>query len=83
MKLRGGKEVLEPVGLTINFLTHKVKKVKVLISQSCLNLSNPLDCSSTGSSVHGILLARILEEVFPSWGIFLTKGGNPGLLHCR
>ena len=31
--------------------------------QSCLTLCNPRDCSSPGSSVHGILQARILEWV--------------------
>ena len=31
--------------------------------QSCPTLCNPMDCSSTGSSVHGILQARILEWV--------------------
>ena len=31
--------------------------------QSCLTLCNPLDCSPPGSSVHGILQARILEWV--------------------
>ena len=29
--------------------------------QSCLTLCDPMDCSPTGSSVHGILQARILE----------------------
>ena len=29
--------------------------------QSCLTLWNPMDCSPPGSSVHGILQARILE----------------------
>ena len=29
--------------------------------QLCLPLSNPMDCSPPGSSVHGILQARILE----------------------
>ena len=29
--------------------------------QSCLTLYNPTDCSPPGSSVHGILHARILE----------------------
>ena len=37
--------------------------VSVLVAQSCLILCNPLDCSSSGSSVHGILQARILEQV--------------------
>ena len=35
--------------------------VKVLIAQLCLTLCNPMDCSLPGSSVHGILQARILE----------------------
>ena len=32
-------------------------------SQSCPTLFNPMDCTSPGSSVHGILQARILEWV--------------------
>ena len=35
-------------------------KVKVLVTQSCPNLCNPKNCSPPGSSVHGILQARIL-----------------------
>ena len=31
--------------------------------QSCPTLSNPVDCSLPGSSVHGILQARVLEWV--------------------
>ena len=31
--------------------------------QSCLTLCNPMDCSPPGSSVQGILQARILEWV--------------------
>ena len=31
--------------------------------QSCLTLCDPMDCSSPGSSVHGILQARILKCV--------------------
>ena len=37
-------------------------KVKVLVAQSCLTLQ-PVDCSPPGSSVHGILQARILEWI--------------------
>ena len=33
------------------------------VTQSCLTLCCPLDCSPPGSSVHGILQARILEWV--------------------
>ena len=31
------------------------------VSQSCLTLSDPLDCSPPGSSVHGIFQAGVLE----------------------
>ena len=37
--------------------------VSVLSHQSCLTLCDPRDCSPPGSSVHGILQARILEWV--------------------
>ena len=33
------------------------------VVQSCLTLSDPMDCSPPGSSVHGIFQARILEWV--------------------
>ena len=33
------------------------------VAQSCLTLSDPMDCSLPGSSTHGIFQARILE-----WG---------------
>jgi len=47
--------------------------------QSCPTLCNPMDCSLTGSSVHWILSARILERAaMPSLqGIFPTQGKNP------
>jgi len=38
-------------------------KVKVLVAQLCLTLWDPMDCSLPGSSVCGILQARILEWV--------------------
>ena len=33
------------------------------VAQSCPTLCDPMDCSPPGSSVHGILQARILEWV--------------------
>ena len=33
------------------------------VAQSCPTLSNPLDCSLPGSSIHGILQAGVLEWV--------------------
>ena len=37
--------------------------MKVLVAQSCLTICNPMDYSLPGSSVHGILQARMLEWV--------------------
>ena len=31
------------------------------VAQSCLTLSDPMDCSLPGSSAHGIFQARVLE----------------------
>ena len=40
-----------------------VVKVKMSVAQSCLTLCDPMDCSPPGFSLHGILLARMLEWV--------------------
>ena len=37
------------------------------VAQSCLTLCDPVECSPSGSSVHGILQARILEWVAISY----------------
>ena len=57
----------------------------VLVTQSCLTLCNPMDYSSPGSSVHGILQVRILKWIATpfSRGSSLTQGLNSGLPHCR
>ena len=56
--------------------------------QSCPTLCDPMDCSPPGSSVHGILQARILNWVAMSSSrvIFTTQGSNLHLLRilpCR
>ena len=43
-------------------------------SLSCVPLCDPVDCSPLGSSVHGILQARILEWVAISSSRFRRKG---------
>ena len=60
-------------------------KVKVLVTQLCVTLCSSTHYSPPGSSVNGILQARILESVaipLLQW-IFPTQGSNQGLLHCR
>ena len=46
--------------------------VMVLVTQSCLTLCDPTDGSPPGSSVHGILQARILGWV----AIFFSRGSS-------
>ena len=38
-------------------------KIESEVTQSCPTLSDPMDCSLPGSSVHGIFQARVLEWV--------------------
>ena len=52
------------IGVGCHFLLQCVKlKSESEVAQSCLTLSNPMDCSLSGSSVHGVSQARVLE-----WG---------------
>ena len=58
--------------------------VSVCVSLSNLTLCDPLDCSLPGSSVHGILQARILEWVaMPSSRGSSQPRNQTGLPHCR
>ena len=63
--------------------------------QACLTLCDPMDCSPPGSSVHGILQARILEWVaipfsrnlpnpgIKAWSPALQTGSSLQLSHLR
>ena len=48
--------------------------------QSCPTLCDPVDCSLPGSSVHGILQARILEWVASPLGDLSNPGIKPASL---
>ena len=51
-------------GVGCHFLLQCMKvKSENEVAQSCPTLSDPMDCSLPGSSVHGIFQARVLE-----WG---------------
>ena len=51
-------------GVGCHFLLQCMKvKSQSEVAQSCLTLSDPMDCSLPGSSVYGIFQARVLE-----WG---------------
>ena len=51
-------------GVGCRFLLQCMKvKSEREVAQSCPTLSNAMDCSPPGSSIHGILQARVLEWV--------------------
>ena len=50
-----------------------LKHAQGLVVQLCLTLCDPRDCSRPGSSVQGILKARILERV----AIPFSRGSSP------
>ena len=49
----------------------QLASVRAKLLQSCLILCDPMDCSQTGSSAHGIFQARILE-----WAAISYSRGN-------
>ena len=48
------------------------------VTQSCPTLSDPMDCSLLGSSVHGIFQARVLE-----WGAIASSMKKTGTCQKR
>ena len=59
-------------GVGCHFLLQCIKvKSQSEVAQSCLTLSDPMDCSPQGSSVHGIFQARVLE-----WGVIAFSNSN-------
>ena len=69
--------------VAISFSNAGKWKVK-LKSLSHVWLSDPMDCSLAGSSIHGIFRQEYWSGVpFPSPGDLPNPGIKPGLLHCR
>jgi len=61
-------------GVGYHFLLQRMKvKSESEVAQSCPTLSDPMDCSLPGSSIHGILQARVLE-----WGAIAFIGKHKG-----
>ena len=57
-------------GVGCHFLLQCMKvKSESEVTQSCPTLSDPMDCSLPGSSIHGIFQARVLEWVAIAFSI--------------
>ena len=64
-------------GVGCHFLLQHMKvKSESEVAQSCPTLSDPMDCSLPGSSVHRVFQARVLE-----WGAIAFSGNL--LLSCH
>ena len=46
--------------------------MQVFVAQPCLSLCDPMNCSLSGSSIHGIFQTRTLEWV----AIFFSRGSS-------
>ena len=61
-------------GVGCHFLLQCMKvKRESEVAQSCPTLSDPMDCSLPGSSVHGILQARVLEWIAIAFSKYWTS----------
>ena len=66
-------------GVGCHFLLQCMKvKSESEVSQSCLTLTDLMDCSFPGSSVHGIFQARVLEWGAIAFFMPLILRGFPG-----
>ena len=48
------------------------------VAQSCPTLSDPMECSLPGSSIHGIFQARVLEWGAIAFSILYTNNEKTG-----
>ena len=62
-----------------NLFNTGVRTIMCVCAQSCLTLCNSMDHSPPGSSVHGILQARILEWVAISFSRDLPNPGTKSM----
>ena len=51
----------------------RTTKRENVVAQSCLTLSDPMDCSLPGPSIHGIFQARVLEWGATAFSVILVS----------
>ena len=88
----GLKEIQRMKGETWLSLTYAYVRLSLVIflknivcAQLCPTLYDPVNCTPSGSSVHGTFLGKKSKEGCQFWlqGIFLTQGLNQCLLHWQ
>ena len=58
------------------------RKKESEVAQSCLTLCDPMDCRLSGSSVHGIFQARVLEWIAISFSRGSSRPRNQTWVSC-
>ena len=67
----GGQSIRASASASVLPMNIQCICIRVLVTQSCPTLCNPIDCSLPGSPVHGIFQARIL-----AWVDISSSGGS-------
>jgi len=71
---RSGDSPGKNTGVGCHFLLQCMKvKSQSEVAQSCRTLSNPMDCSLPGSSIHEIFQARVLEWVAIAFSLYVYR----------
>ena len=69
-------------GVGCHFLLQCMKvKSERKVAQSCPTLSDPMDCSLPGSSVHGIFQARVLEWGATAFSMYMSISVSQSVPH--
>ena len=72
----------ENTGVGCHFLLQYMKvKSQSEVTQSCPTLSDPMDCSLPGSSIHGIFQERVLEWDAIAFSTIMYKINSKDLQH--
>ena len=80
--IQGHSHLLLFTGIRSSVLTNSVAFVCCLVAKLCWTFCNPLDCSPSGSSVHGISQARILEWVVISPSRWFSRPRDQTRVSC-
>ena len=81
-KLWCWRRLLRVLWIARRFNQSILKESESEVAQSCPTLCGPMDCSLSGSSVHGIFQARVLEWIAISFSRGSSRPRNQTQVSC-
>ena len=72
IKDRNGRDLTEVEDIKKRWQEYTESESESKVAQSCPTLSDPMDCSLLGSSIHGIFQARVMEWVAIAFSLNCT-----------